>query len=135
MFYGRLYAAPNLDDYHDSAQLLRPGVVPLSDGTLKLHSENCTIVTSSTSQTPDQGAHYPVIDLDIPVNLLPSSKLGHSHLYINHPVTQEQLFKILDVLAECGIVEAGYVAASKARGYSAVRLPWVKKAERVARNS
>jgi hypothetical protein len=38
-----------------------------------------------------------------------------------------QYVKLLDVMAECGILEPGYVGASKARGFSAVRLPWVSK--------
>lgn len=71
--------------------------------------------------------HYPVIDIDINHDYIPSTTPGHGHLYFNTPVTWEQYTKLLDVLAECGIVEEGYVKASKARGYTAVRLPWVKK--------
>lgn len=30
-------------------------------------------------------------------------------------------------MRDAGILEEGYVAASRMRGYSAIRLPWVKK--------
>ena len=30
---------------------------------------------------------------------------------------------------EANVISSGYVAACKARGYTSVRLPWVKKAE------
>ncbi len=36
---------------------------------------------------------------------------------------------MLDALAYAGIIEPGYAEASKARGFSAVRLPWVSKPE------
>ncbi len=92
-------------------------------------SDDCSLVISASSKDLEICKHYPVIDLDIPCNLVPASKLGHSHLYINHPVSQAGLFEILEVLQKHGIVEEGYVGASKKRGYSAVRLPWVKKSE------
>ena len=75
------------------------------------------------------GLHYPVLDLDIPAYLVPSSTPGHSHLYLNIEIDADTYFELLDVLSGAGILESGYVAASEARGYSSVRLPWVKKDE------
>ena len=44
---------------------------------------------------------------------------------------EERLGKrILEALRAAGIVEPGYVGASEARGYTAIRLPWVKREER-----
>lgn len=71
--------------------------------------------------------HHPVLDLDVPAHLVPSSTPGHSHLYIDHEVPDEEFWKVCDALAEAGILQGGYVSASKARGYTSVRLPWVKK--------
>ena len=71
--------------------------------------------------------HRPVIDLDIPAFLIPSSTPDHSHLYLNTSLTWEDYKKLLNVLAEVGIIEEGYAQASIARGYTAVRLPWVRK--------
>ncbi|MBV9919827.1 MAG: hypothetical protein JOY78_03095 [Pseudonocardia sp.] len=71
--------------------------------------------------------HRVVLDIDLPAKLIPSSTPGHSHLYINHEMSWEDYTRLLNVLAEVGIVEPGYVRASLDRGYTAVRLPWIKK--------
>ena len=34
---------------------------------------------------------------------------------------------LLTAMADCGIVEEGYVRASYAKGFSAVRVPWLAK--------
>ena len=74
------------------------------------------------------GLHHPVVDLDVPAFLVPSSTPGHSHLYINVAVPWEGYLKLLDVLAELGIVEPAYVSHSKEQGQTLVRVPWVRKA-------
>lgn len=71
--------------------------------------------------------HTPVLDIDIPATLIPSSTPGKNHLYLNTPMTWEDYCKLLDVMAEVGILEPGYVSASKKRGFTAVRLPWIQK--------
>lgn len=73
------------------------------------------------------GRHAPVLDLDFPAQLVASSTPGHFHLYLDTQLTTEQYFKLLDVLAEVGILEAGFVDASKYRGASMVRKPGVLK--------
>lgn len=73
------------------------------------------------------GFHAPVIDLDVPHKLVPSTTEGHSHLYIDVPMGWEQYSKLLRVLAECGIIEQGYCDASLARHASYVRKPGHKK--------
>ncbi len=124
----------NIALYTDSAgkisEVLRGGKALKQEDWVKECDDECTLVASATG-TEDTDPHYPVIDLDVPCNLVPASRLGHTHLYINHPIPQEGLFEIMEVLAKWGIVETGYAAACKARGYSAVRLPWVKKDESV----
>lgn len=85
-------------------------------------------IISSTVPGPGNW-HTVMIDLDIPAHLVPSSTEGHSHLYIDFPMKWEQYTKLLDALAEAGIVEPGYVGASKERGFTSLRLPWVKKEE------
>lgn len=71
--------------------------------------------------------HQVVLDIDVPVKVLPSSTEGHHHLYIRHDMPWEDYVKLLDVLAEIGLVEEGYVEASKREGFTSVRLPWVTK--------
>ena len=91
--------------------------------------------TVVTSEVADQGAkwkpatdlHKPVLDLDIPAVLLPSSTEGHFHLYIDKEMSWKSYKKLLTVLAEVGVIEKGYLRASVARKHTAVRLPWIKK--------
>jgi len=94
-----------------------------------------TIVTSELdgSHLEDFGVdgeplHRPVLDLDFPAALIPSSTPEHFHLYLNHAVTWAGYVELLDALAKVGVLEPSYVEASKRRGYTAVRLPWIAKA-------
>lgn len=77
----------------------------------------------------DVTLHRPVIDIDHVVKVVESSTAGHSHLYVDVMMPWEDVVKLLEVLADIGLVEPGYVNASKARGYTAVRLPWVSKSD------
>lgn len=71
--------------------------------------------------------HRPVLDIDFPAQLIPSTTEGHYHLLLDLPMEWPVYVKLLDVLAEVGVIEEGYALAAKRRGYSAVRLPWVPK--------
>lgn len=73
--------------------------------------------------------HAPVLDLDVKHMYVPSSTEGKAHLYLDVPIPWSKYVKLLQIMAECGILEQGYVDASIARGYSAVRLPWISKAK------
>ncbi|MFY1688195.1 hypothetical protein [Plantactinospora sp. WMMB782] len=85
--------------------------------------EKANLITSMVSGR----MHKPVIDLDLPARLVPSSTEGHFHLYIDQAVPWEAYVKLLEALADAGLVEPGYVRSSIARGFSAVRPPWVRK--------
>lgn len=75
----------------------------------------------------DQPMHMPVLDIDIPAALVDSTTPGRHHLYIDAQMSWETYVRLLDVMAEAGILEIGYVKASIERGFTAVRLPWVRK--------
>ena len=85
--------------------------------------DKATLIASKTKK----GKHRPLLDLDMKVAVIPSSTPGHGHLYIDKELTWTQYKKLLKVLAELDIIEKGYRGASIARGYTALRLPWVKK--------
>ena len=74
-----------------------------------------------------RGIHKPLLDLDIPVVLVPSTTPGHSHLYIDQPVYWYKYQHLLTVLKDLGILQEGYVNGAFNRGYSSLRLPWIKK--------
>ena len=92
---------------------------------------DANIVTSEYDEGDDYpGAirqHMPVLDVDIPVQLVPSTNVGHYHLYFGIAVAEEKYWAMLDAMTDAGVVQAAWVDASKNRGYSAVRLPWIKK--------
>lgn len=71
--------------------------------------------------------HMPVLDIDFPAHLEPSSTPGHYHLYLNQKVSWEQYKKLLDVMGEIGLLEPGFVKLSKQRGATYVRKPGHKK--------
>jgi hypothetical protein len=87
--------------------------------------EEANLVGSKTDLEP--GGHLPVIDLDLPCHLEPSTTPGHYHLYINQVVEWDKFLNILKALYEAGIVQEGFYEMSKRRGQAFVRVPGVKK--------
>lgn len=84
--------------------------------------------TAVTSEAADRaGFHYPVIDVDFPVEAIPSSTPGHTHLYIGVPMPWETFIKLLQAMADALVVEQGYVDASVRRAAAHLRLPWIRK--------
>lgn len=81
-----------------------------------------------TSKVAGTEMHKPVLDIDLPAKLLPSSTPGHFHLLIDQEVSWEAYLHLLDALVVAGLIEPGYANASRERGYTAIRLPWVRKA-------
>lgn len=74
--------------------------------------------------------HSPVLDVDFPVRLVPSSTPGHFHLYFDGVMMAWAKYeKLLKALAEAGIIETGYYENAIRRGMTMVRLPHVKKDE------
>ena len=80
-----------------------------------------------TSYDPTTGKHRPILDIDLPAALIPSSTPGHYHLYIDKPMEWRHYEDLLDALSAVGIIEEGYASASCDREYTSVRLPWIKK--------
>lgn len=65
--------------------------------------------------------HYPAIDLDIPLWIRETSP-GKFHLYIDFPVDDAAYWPLLDAMVDAGLVQHGFVAASKERGQTHLRL-------------
>jgi hypothetical protein len=85
--------------------------------------ERAELISSVTKD----GMHRPLLDIDFPAVVIPSSTPGHGHLYIDKELTWKEYTKLLNLFADLGIIEHGYRGASLARGYTALRLPWIKK--------
>lgn len=67
--------------------------------------------------------HAPVLDLDFPAVLIPSSTPGHFHLYLDKPMEWSKYETLLHALADAGVIERGYANASIARRATFVRDP------------
>jgi hypothetical protein len=98
-----------------------------NDRVLTDNLDEANVITSAVKATAGM-THKVVLDIDLPAKLVPSSTEGHFHLYIDHEVAWPKYEALLDALADAGIVEQGYVGASVARGFTAARLPWIRKA-------
>jgi hypothetical protein len=109
---GQMLAAVELDGAYDSERIL---------------TTDAATANVITSQIAGTDLHKPVLDLDLPAQLLPSSTPGHFHLLIDKEMTCSVYVKLLVALMDAGLVEPGYVSASIERGHTAVRLPWVRK--------
>lgn len=89
------------------------------------HVEEAQVITSLVAG--GGGQHKLVLDVDLPAQLIPSTTEGHFHLYVDTVIEHDKWEALLIALAEAGVIEPGYMRASIARGFTAVRLPWVKK--------
>lgn len=96
-----------------------------------LDIEEAQVITSLVANSPagQMPNHKLIIDVDLPAKLVPSSTEGHFHLYIDKEMSYEAWATLLYALAAAGIIEPGYMRACIARGFSAVRLPWIKKTQ------
>ena len=110
---GQLYACADFKNYAD-------------ERSLTTDLDNANVITSVVANSNGL-IHKPVIDIDLPISVLPSSTPGHHHLFIDHVMTWDQYVMLLGALVAAGLVEQGYFDASLTRGHTAVRLPWVRK--------
>lgn len=78
---------------------------------------------------PEKAKHKPVLDIDFPVKVVESSTPGHHHVFIDKELPWDEYMQLLTTLADVGIIEPGYVRAAESRGYTSVRLPWIKKGD------
>lgn len=112
---------------------------------------DANVITSLTlheGQEFGERLHAPVIDVDLPEQQfwlkvlgsnglhglagmccvwVPSTTEGHGHLYVDELMSEAAMWFLLTALETHGLVEEGFVSASKMRGHTSVRLPWVKK--------
>mgnify|MGYP000888624733 CR=1 FL=1 len=79
------------------------------------------------SRIKGRKTHAPVLDIDYPARLVPSSTEGHYHLILDVEMSWRKYKKLLKVLGEVGVIEPGYARASIARRGSFIRVPWVRK--------
>lgn len=74
--------------------------------------------------------HAPVIDLDMPCRLLPSSTPEHYHLYIDQAVDWKNYAQLLKALRDCHFISYGYYEAAMKHKETYVRWGTTKQQER-----
>lgn len=92
--------------------------------------EDANVITSKCDSPwgGSDGIHKVVIDVDgMDVIVLDSSTPGNKHLYIDKSMSWPVYANLLNALEMAGIIQTGYRDASLARGFTALRLPWIKK--------
>ena len=113
--------------YYKVEQLNGSDAEPSVDDRVECKREEANVVGSLCQD----GFHRPVIDIDHNVQLVPSSTLGHYHLYLGVPMEKERYFKLLHALVDAGVVSSFYVKAADVRGQTFVRLPGVRKEKKL----
>lgn len=113
---------------HETYRVLNFGIS--SDGDIESDREPAPVDEADVigSRVTATDLHTVIVDLDVPARLVPSTTPGHSHLYVDVPVSFPGLLDILRTLARYGIVEGGYAHVTEERGEAFARLPWVRKA-------
>lgn len=123
-------ALVDFEDYDSPEQILDGDIERVADANVATSRVKARQFAFQPGfDEPDKALHKPLLDIDMPARLIPSSTPGHHHLFIECEMTWSQYGKLLLALAEAGILEMGYVRASLQRGYTAVRLPWIKKGD------
>lgn len=95
-----------------------------------LYEPNFDHPANLLSSLHDDGFHRPALDVDIEMVVRPSKTPGHCHVeFPTLALTWVDYCNLLDALATAGIVEHGYVRASKRRGQTLLRTPAVPLGE------
>lgn len=121
--FGRQYLfSEHLQDGNGDSKNIDQGSPPI-----QCNKENANLISSLCQD----GQHRPVLDIDFPVRLIPSTTPGHFHLYVDIPMTWEKQCTLMLAMENAGILQFGYRKYSESRGMSLVRPPWVKKPEKL----
>lgn len=86
--------------------------------------EKANLISSKVKGTT---RHRPILDIDFPASLIPSSTEGHSHLYLDKELTEDEMGKLVTTLWEVGIIADGNLNQWHRSKRLFLRLPWVKK--------
>jgi hypothetical protein len=132
-------ATPDGQRYSTFVAGLRTAVVDFSDDSEKIETDDVAKVireaplaeANSVSSRYISGSklvlHKPLLDIDVPAMLVPSTTPGHHHLYIDVAIAWEDYAELLKLLGRLGILQTGYVRACLEREASWLRTPWTRK--------
>ncbi len=110
--------------YYRSEILNGSDHAPSDDDRVRCSREDANLVSSLCRD----GLHRPVLDIDFPARLVPSSTEGHFHLYLEVALPEADYLELVRALGRAHILSPFYVKASEVRGATFCRPEWVKKA-------
>jgi hypothetical protein len=79
------------------------------------------------SSLTEGGKQMPILDLDYEHHMVSSTSEGHTHFYIDTPMSKWRWFVLMCALRYAGVIELGFFVWSIRRGGNFVRLPGVSK--------
>lgn len=113
---------------HQLATIPEPGRVEEDDYTGEhVREDEIDKAHIILSHERDSDLHRPILDIDFPIHIEQSSTPGHFHLYMDKAMPWRDYRRLIVALERAGVIEKGYGRVSEARGYTSVRLPWVRK--------
>lgn len=81
-----------------------------------------------SSMTTD-GKQMPIIDMDFPHRIVESTTPGHTHIFIDVPMSKWRWFWLMCALRYAGVIELGFFVWSIRRGGNFVRIPGTTKTD------
>lgn len=93
----------------------------------RYRTKGTTVLPNLVSSITDDGKQMPILDLDFPHRIVPSSTPGHNHLYLDVVMTKWQWFWLMWGLWQAGVIELGFFVWSIRRGGNFVRVPGTVK--------
>lgn len=114
--------------FYKADSLAPSDITPVKeDGRVESTEQESNLVSSELQGVDVEGVHMPILDLDFPCELIPSSSAGHFHFYMYKECTWPQYMAVLTAMAAAGLIEVNYVQASIARRATFVRKPGILK--------
>lgn len=86
-----------------------------------------SVVPNLISSITQDGKQLPIIDLDFAHHHVESSTDGHTHLYLDVPISKLRWTILMFALYQAHVIELGFLVWSLRRGGNFMRLPGVQK--------
>lgn len=97
--------------------------IPRANPTYVSKLDKPNLVASITKD----GRQMPILDMDFPHHIVESTTEGHTHIYIDIPMSNWRWFWLMCALRYAGVIEEGFFAWSLRRGGNFVRVPGTVK--------
>lgn len=102
----------------------------IEDSPVESTIQGANLISSQVNNDSKYIRHYPIIDCDYPVAVLPSSTKDHYHLFIGKSLSEAHMDTLVKTLTDLGLMQNGVkVNQWDKRKALFARVPWVKKGD------